>query len=277
MLATLMLSAFLMGLAGSPHCLLMCGGLSAAAVQSCGGPGERPHLALHLGRLAGYAGLGGLAGGSLSLFGTLAVTSPALRPLWTLLHAAALLLGLYLLLRGAQPRVLEDAAHRLWRSLRPSSAVPAAGLSRKQGSGSQVIALHLPALQAPGLETTTHTPPMAQAADRRPSAFLLGTLWALLPCGLLYSALMLAALTGTPLTAAAVMLAFGAGTATVFALGQPLLAALASHTALRSRLPARWNADGKLAVRAAGLLMAGLSASALVMLSLGRAITGWCA
>ena len=43
-------------------------------------------------------------------------------------------------------------------------------------------------------------------------ALLLGFLWGLLPCGLIYSALALAVVSGNPLHAALVMLAFGAGT-----------------------------------------------------------------
>ena len=43
-------------------------------------------------------------------------------------------------------------------------------------------------------------------------ALLLGFLWGLLPCGLIYSALALAVVSGNPLQAALVMLAFGAGT-----------------------------------------------------------------
>jgi len=45
-----------------------------------------------------------------------------------------------------------------------------------------------------------------------PQAFLLGTVWGWLPCGLVYSGLAIAATTGDPIKAALVMLAFGAGT-----------------------------------------------------------------
>ena len=43
-------------------------------------------------------------------------------------------------------------------------------------------------------------------------ALLLGFLWGLLPCGLIYSALALAVVSGNPLQAGLAMLAFGAGT-----------------------------------------------------------------
>ena len=44
-------------LVGSPHCAAMCGLIAAGA-----GPGAGPQSAYHLGRLAGYVALGGLAG-----------------------------------------------------------------------------------------------------------------------------------------------------------------------------------------------------------------------
>ena len=48
--------------------------------------------------------------------------------------------------------------------------------------------------------------------QRGGAPLLLGTLWALLPCGLLYSALLVAALAGSVLGGAAVMAAFAIGT-----------------------------------------------------------------
>ncbi|MGE5231620.1 MAG: sulfite exporter TauE/SafE family protein [Deltaproteobacteria bacterium] len=56
-LAAVLLGAFLTGLAGSPHCLVMCGPFAAAC-------GRRPAglAAWHLGRLLSYAALGAVAG-----------------------------------------------------------------------------------------------------------------------------------------------------------------------------------------------------------------------
>jgi sulfite exporter TauE/SafE len=51
--------ALLAGLAGSPHCVLMCGPFAAACSRAGGGAGV---LAWHLGRITSYAGLGALAG-----------------------------------------------------------------------------------------------------------------------------------------------------------------------------------------------------------------------
>lgn len=53
-----MLGAFVAGLAGSPHCALMCGPFASACARSSAGLG-----AWHAGRLTSYALLGAVAGG----------------------------------------------------------------------------------------------------------------------------------------------------------------------------------------------------------------------
>lgn len=55
--APLLLGAFLAGLAGSPHCVLMCGPFASACARSGAGLS-----AWHAGRLTGYAILGAAAG-----------------------------------------------------------------------------------------------------------------------------------------------------------------------------------------------------------------------
>lgn len=74
--APLLLGAFLAGLAGSPHCVLMCGPFASACTRSGSGL-----PAWHAGRLTGYAILGAAAGavgavlpGPAWLPGALAVT-----------------------------------------------------------------------------------------------------------------------------------------------------------------------------------------------------------
>jgi sulfite exporter TauE/SafE len=92
--------AFLAGLAGSPHCVLMCGPFAAACSRIGGGSGV---LAWHLGRITSYAALGSLAG----LFGA-ALPGPA----W-LGHALAALLLVWFAAALAglvpEPRVLTPA------------------------------------------------------------------------------------------------------------------------------------------------------------------------
>jgi sulfite exporter TauE/SafE len=116
------LTALLMGLAGGPHCALMCG-------AACAGMGRaaapRAHQALglfHLGRACGYAGLGALAAWSMQGLGWLGGVSTAMRPAWSLVHLVAIALGIWLLLQARQPAWLEHKGRALW--LRARARLP---------------------------------------------------------------------------------------------------------------------------------------------------------
>jgi sulfite exporter TauE/SafE len=167
--------AALLGLAGSAHCLGMCGGIAAAAGTRAQARGTALRgIAFNLGRITGYALLGAVVG---ALVGA-AVAQVPVRPLAIGLRAVAGLLMLamgFSLLSGRDLLSLERLGGHLWRRLRPLAG----------------WALVLP----PALRFTT-----------------LGMLWGLLPCGLVYSALALAAASGSAASGAATMLAFGAGT-----------------------------------------------------------------
>lgn len=91
-------SAALMGAAAIPHCALMCGAPCAALA-----PRGKPQLGFQVLRVFSYAAAGALAAASVGLLREATAWSEALRPLWTLLHAALLGLGLWLLLRGTLP------------------------------------------------------------------------------------------------------------------------------------------------------------------------------
>lgn len=54
---------FAAGIAASPHCLLMCSAVQLGQLRGHPRGGLRPMLALHAGRIAGYAALGAVAGG----------------------------------------------------------------------------------------------------------------------------------------------------------------------------------------------------------------------
>lgn len=175
-------TALLMGLAGGPHCIAMCGAACAGIGQAAA---PRSALALglfQLGRLLGYAALGALAAASMQGLGWLTVQSAALRPVWTMVHVAAVALGLVLLVQARQPLWLDVGARRVWARVRVAT-------------------------QSLGLAT-----PLG-----------LGTAWALLPCGLLYSAVMVAALAGSVAGGALVMAAFALGSGMVLGLGPWLL------------------------------------------------------
>lgn len=226
----LLASALLLGLAGLPHCVAMCGAACAAATG-----GVRPvspaGLAFHGARVAGYAAAGAVAASSVGALAALAQWSPALRPLWTLAHAAALFLGLWLLWHGRQPEWVERIGRRS-REAQVPVPVPAAGPGR---GGWQRMA----------------GPARAATA---------GTLWVAWPCGLLQSALVVAALANTPAGGAMVMAGFGIVTAGGLGLGPWLfgrLLAAGGGGAARAAAVTAW------AVRSAGLALALASAWAL--------------
>ena len=174
----LLLSGLLLGVAGSPHCLAMCAAPCALAI---GRGGRGSQLAFHAARIGGYALAGAVVASSVGALASLGGLSPALRPLWSLIHAAAFALGIWLLLRGRQPAWLEDLGRR------GQHAVGA-----RQGWVS---------LQGPL------------------RAGVLGGAWVAWPCGLLQSALVVAALANTAAGGAAVMAAFGVATAAGLVLG----------------------------------------------------------
>lgn len=222
MQTSLAVTALLMGLAGGPHCIAMCGAACAGLGQAAGERRNEAMWVFQLGRVLGYAALGALAAASIQGLGWLTIQSAALRPVWTLFHVAAFMLGLVLLVRAQQPVWLESAARRLW-------------------SGARALA----------------------AGRGRGAPLVVGTLWALLPCGLLYSALLVAAMTGNAIEGAAVMALFAAGTAVSMMAGPWLWLRL------------RGSGRGDWGVRLAGLALAASSAWALWM-GLVHDTAPWC-
>ncbi len=93
-----------------------------------------------------------------------------------------------------------------------------------------------------------------------------GALWAFMPCGLLYSALLVASLSGDALRGGAVMALFAAGSGLALALTPWLIQRLHTHGN-------RWRADW--GTRLAGALLASSAASALWMDTQHR-IAAWC-
>ncbi len=237
MLATLLASALLMGLAGTPHCLAMCGAACAAV-----GHHRRPSLALHLGRFLSYSAAGAVAAGSVGTLAALGQTVGVLRPLWTLVHMAALVLGVWLLWRGQQPAWMES----LGRNRAPTATVSVAAAS-----------------------TSTTTGWQAMAGPLRRTG--IGLAWVAWPCGLLQSALLVASLANSPWQGALVMAAF----ASTSALGLVLGPALWWRIMGGRSSPANAWASPALAVRLAGAALAAASAWAL-----GHGVWlrfwGWC-
>lgn len=226
MQSSLALTALLMGLVGGPHCVAMCGAACAGISQAAGPHQNLALWTFQLGRIGGYSILGGLAAASLQGLGWLTIQSAALRPVWSLFHVAAMVLGLMLLLRARQPVWLESAARNVWARTRSFAA--------NQG---------------------------------RSAPLVLGILWALLPCGLLYSALLVAALAGSVAAGAMVMALFALGTSVTMVAGPWLW--------LRLRGSSANPGSGQWGVRLAGAALAASSGWALWM-ALAHNTAPWC-
>lgn len=173
-------AAFVLGLAGSVHCLAMCGGLSGALGMRARRAGPPLRASMHavsyqIGRIASYTVAGAIVGACGGLLQTmfalnrLAVVARILAGL-VLISVALSILSRWRPLNG-----LERLGGRFWSRIAPlARKFPATGLS---------------------------------------GALLLGMLWGFLPCGFIYSMLIFAALAGGAAQAAAMMLCFGLGTA----------------------------------------------------------------
>lgn len=170
MQTSLALTALGMGLLGGPHCVAMCGAACAGIGRAAGDRGTPALWLFQGGRVAGYALLGAVAAATMQGVGWLTIQSAAVRPLWSLLHVAAAMVGLALLISARQPIWMEQGARKVW------------------GHARGWIGGH---------------------ARSAPAA--LGFVWALMPCGLLYSALLVAALSGDPAGGALVMAGFALG------------------------------------------------------------------
>ena len=217
MQTSIALTGLLMGLAGGPHCVAMCGAACGGIGRSGLGQNTRSMWLFQAGRLLGYSILGGFAAASIQGLGWLSVHLAALRPVWTLFHVVTALLGLMLLWQARQPIWLEASGRRIWNHVRSFT------------SSSEI-----------------RSPTTAGAMT-----LLIGVLWALLPCGLLYSAVLVAALSGNVVE--------GSLTMALFALGSGV--SLMAGPWLWLRL--RKQGSGEWAIRLAGFSLFAVSAWAL--------------
>jgi len=179
--SSLLLAVFLGALVSGWHCALMCGGIAAAI--------ERPialetplrakselfylQLIMHFGRISTYGLLGALAA-AVGVVVWQQNLVPIQRPLFALTSLILILMGIRLL-----------------------------RISKSKGLlGGKWLSSKIAAYWAKYLGR------MASG----PSRWFSGMLWGLVPCGLVYSVLPLAFLSGDIWTGAALMLAFGLGT-----------------------------------------------------------------
>lgn len=110
----ILLSAFMLGLLGSGHCLAMCGGLASAL--SLNSPSESRILAYNLGRITSYS-LAGLIVGSLGFW--LSQHLSAFNVLRYLAAIMLVLLGLYLAKWFNGLIYAEKLGHYLWPKIQP--------------------------------------------------------------------------------------------------------------------------------------------------------------
>lgn len=172
-----LVAALVTGVLGSAHCFGMCGGISGlfavnASVLSLRAQVPKA-IMYNLGRVVSYA----IAGGVVALLGktTVDLIPKLAAPIRLASGVLIILVGLQLAFGWRILAPLESAGARLWHRIAPT----ARGLVPVETSA-----------QALGL----------------------GILWGWLPCGLVYSVLLLAATTANVLAGALVMLAFGLGT-----------------------------------------------------------------
>jgi uncharacterized protein len=248
-----LIPAFLTGLLGSVHCIGMCGGIVSAlsladgkkripiaAVNSDGALmatslAAMPHADLldsalrvasyNAGRIASYATAGAIAGGIAQSMRTFSVLSSFQVGAYWMANIMLVVLGLYLMDAWRGLATLEKAGHIVWRRVQP---------------------------------LLRHFLPMDSAGK----AFALGALWGWVPCGMVYSMLLTAMFSGSVVSGALTMAAFGAGTL-------PVLLAVG----LFGQQAQVWIRQRKVRI-AAGLIVLGFGVLGLVRATQGLPLGG---
>lgn len=236
-----LIPVFLTGLVGGLHCIGMCGGIVSAfsvasgrpfpvAVVASAGPGAASirqtggmsrsalrALSYNGGRISSYM-LAGAAAGSLG-GGVLLLTRLALlqQGFYWIANGILIALGLYTMGVWHGLSTLEKFGQIAWRRVSP---------------------------------LTSHLLPL----DSNAKIIAMGALWGWLPCGMVYSSLLTAMLSGSARSGALVMLAFGVGTLPALM----MMGILGSHMKQKLQNPAF-------------RLMAGLLILAFGVLGLARA------
>lgn len=206
------ITALFMGIVGGPHCVAMCGAACAGISRAAGERSTRALWTFQFSRMLGYSLFGAFAAGSVQGLAVLGTNTIAIRPVWTMFHAAAFLLGLALIWQARQPAWIDSLGQSLWRKARPV---------------------------------------LSRLGPRAP--IVLGVGWAFMPCGLLYSALLVASLSANVFEGAAIMALFSLGTSISLTAAPWLLLRL------------RGGQSGAWAIRLAGLALALTSGWALWM------------
>lgn len=298
------------GLLGSGHCLVMCGGISASlggAMPGSAAMQRWQQFWMHLGRVLSYATLG-MAAAALGT-GVFEATrfGSVLRPLWVAGNVLALVAGLSLLFRARQPRWLDQFGYWLAEKTRPVAPSATSASSASAGTTTATAAMAMPAVGAPfgaravslaSLRAVITAPDPANrsavGAARAPTAtpsadptpviqagrlIAVGAAWGLLPCGFLYSALMLVMIAAEPVSGAVAMAAFALGTAVPLVLAQrwSSLARTATDASDGKAKQGSWRSWAPtLGARLLGAVMVAASLYGIQMLILGDGYRLFC-
>jgi uncharacterized protein len=190
-MSSLPISAFLIGIWSTGHCLAMCGGLAMAAGQA-----NRQNLnntplqrgieltSWQFGRVASYAFMGAFVGA----FGAFFLSAA---PVAAIRDFAFIVANLILIALGLH-------VARLW-----------SGIAQLERIGQVIWKLVAPFATA---TLVPQTPKHRNAAKQIVNALRTGAIWGWLPCGLVYSMLITASVSGGATNGALWMLFFGLGT-----------------------------------------------------------------
>ncbi|HEU5296096.1 MAG TPA: sulfite exporter TauE/SafE family protein [Burkholderiaceae bacterium] len=214
--STLIVAAALMGLAGAPHCTAMCGAMCSATIRRC-------------------APAAPLAGSAAFMLGRLAG------------YAVAGALAAWAVSSLGRMASATPALRALWTVFHLAALSLGLWLLVRARQPRWIEAIGAPGPRAPGTVMVVRGPLCAGAA---------GLAWLALPCGLLQSALVMAALADGPAGGAAAMAAFALTSSTGLSLVPVIVRRWAAGDAKATRLPG-W------AMRVAGLGLVATSGWAL--------------
>lgn len=195
-------AALFIGLLGAGHCLAMCGGVASAMTFSLHGEQRQTKqflaiLLYNLGRGLSYITAGFLIAGGAAVLSDLFEIKNALVWLRLLSAIMMLMLALYISRLWLGLQTIENLGQYLWRVIQPLAK--------------NILPIKHPMMALP-----------------------FGMIWGWLPCGLVYSSLSWAAVSGSALQGAFIMAGFAIGT-----LPAMLSVGFFSHY-LKSLLNSRW-------------------------------------
>ncbi|WP_390904862.1 sulfite exporter TauE/SafE family protein [Vibrio rarus] len=169
------IGAFLIGIAGAGHCMGMCGGIASAVALNGRHNAFYVTLLYNLGRISSYLLVGALIGGTVANSATLFQSTDFLGALRVMAALMILILGLYLGQWWNGLLKIEKLGQSIWKQLSP------------------IASRMLP------LRSVWY-------------AYPVGVVWGWIPCGMVYSMLSWAAVSGSAVNGLLIMGCFGLGT-----------------------------------------------------------------